>query len=267
MIAIVAGSAIIAQAAAKDDLSAATQKLADSDNYAWTSTPAQAPGGGGGGGGGRGRGGFGGGPVSGKAEKDGIIYISMAGRGGTTTEAYVKGDKVAIKGDAGWQSASEATAAADAAGGGGGFNPMTFTITRIQAIKAPADQVKDWLSKIGDVTLADGAYTADLSPEVAQAMMPRFGGRGGRGGGGGGAPPAAGADAGAPPAGPTFTDVKGTLKFWVTDGVLSKYESHITGTMSFNGNDRPIDTDTTTEITGVGSTPLNVPDDAKAKLQ
>jgi hypothetical protein len=262
--ALVAGSAILAHAAPKDDVAAATQKLADSDNYSWTTTTvnnAQPPAGGGGGGGG-GRGGFGGGgPTSGKAQKDGLLSISITGRGGAVTQAFVKGDKVAVNGDSGWQSASELTAAAgDAGGGGGGFNPATMTLMRVQQVKAPADQVKDWLGKIGDLTLADGAYSADLTADTAQALMPRFGGRGG-------APPAGGAAPADAPAGPTYTGLKGTIQFWVTDGVLSKYAYHVTGTLSFNGNDRDIDRTTTTEITGVGSSPITVPDDAKAKLQ
>jgi len=66
---------------------------------------------------------------------------------------------------------------------------------------------------------------------------------------------------------PDVTDPKGTIKFWVKDGVLAKYELHTTGTMSFNGNDIARDTTATTEIKDVGASKIDVPDDAKAKLQ
>jgi hypothetical protein len=37
--------------------------------------------------------------------------------------------------------------------------------------------------------------------------------------------------------------------------------------MSFNGNDRPVDRDTTVTISNVGTTKINVPDDAKKLMQ
>lgn len=242
-----AGSSVVALAAPKDDVSAAVDKLAAADNYAWTTTtvnaaPAGAAAGGGGGGGGRGRGGFGGGPVNGKADKDGVVSVSLSGRGGAVTEALVKSGKAIVKTDAGWQTADEITAAG---GGGRGGNPAT----RALAIKTPVAQAKDLLSKVGDLALADGTYSADLPPDVVKASM-AFGGRGG---------------AAATP--PDVTDPKGTIKFWVKDGVLAKYELHTTGTMSFNGNDIARDTTATTEIKDVGASKIDVPDDAKAKLQ
>ena len=47
---------------------------------------------------------------------------------------------------------------------------------------------------------------------------------------------------------------------------MTKYEVHLTGTMSFGGNDNPVDRTTDTDITAVGTTTVDVPDDAKAKL-
>jgi hypothetical protein len=245
--AFLAGSCALAVAAPKDDVSAAIDKLAASDNYSWSTTSANAGGG---------RGGFGGGAVEAKINKDGILSVSMAGRGGAAaTEAFAKGDKVAVKGDAGWQSGAELTADA----GGGGFNPAAFTVYRVQQLKAPAAQAKDLIGKLGDLTKTDDAYTADLTPDAAKDLVAfRFPGRGGPAGA---APPA---DA---PAGPEYKDTKGSIKFWVKDGVLSKYEFHVTGSMSFNGNDQDIDRTTTTEIKDVGATKFEIPDEAKAKLQ
>ena len=40
----------------------------------------------------------------------------------------------------------------------------------------------------------------------------------------------------------------------------------MTGTRTFNGEDRDVDQTTTTEIKDVGTTTINVPADAKAKL-
>ena len=57
------------------------------------------------------------------------------------------------------------------------------------------------------------------------------------------------------------------MKFWVKDGHLAKYETHIQGTVSFNGNDCDVDRTTTVEIKDVNATKIAVPDGAKKKLQ
>jgi len=56
------------------------------------------------------------------------------------------------------------------------------------------------------------------------------------------------------------------VKFWVKDGVLSKYQYNVQGTMNIGGNDREINRTTTVEIKDVGTTKLTVPDEAKKKL-
>ena len=66
--------------------------------------------------------------------------------------------------------------------------------------------------------------------------------------------------------GPTIKDGKGSAKFWVKDGVLSKYEYKVTGSMNFNGNDIDVDRTTTVEIKEVGTTKIEVPEGAKKKL-
>ena len=235
-------------AADKDDLSAAIAKLAAADNYSWKSTPTNIPPPGAaadaGGGQRRGRGGgFGAGAVDGKAQKDGLIYVSMPGRGGAVTEGFVKGAKGAIKaGEEGWSSLAEATAD----DGGGGFNMARFAAMRVQNIKSPADAAKDLLAKTKSISLKDGAYIGDLTEEAVKTLMSV----GGRGGGDG----------------PEISGAKGSVKFWVKDGMLIKYETTAQGTMSFGGNDMERNTVTTVEIKDVGATKLDVPDDAKKKM-
>jgi hypothetical protein len=52
----------------------------------------------------------------------------------------------------------------------------------------------------------------------------------------------------------------------VKDGQLAKYEYHVQGNMSFNGQDREINRTTTVEIKDVGSTKVEIPAEAKAKM-
>jgi hypothetical protein len=52
----------------------------------------------------------------------------------------------------------------------------------------------------------------------------------------------------------------------VKDGVLTKYEFKVKGSMNFNGEDRNLERTTTTEISKVGETKVVVPEAAKKKL-
>ena len=61
-------------------------------------------------------------------------------------------------------------------------------------------------------------------------------------------------------------DAKCTVHFWVKDGVLSKLQYEVSGTVNFRGEDREIDRTTTVEIKDVGATTIEVPEEAKAKL-
>ena len=84
-LAFLAGSLLAANAAPKDDVTAAAKALAGKDNYAWKQTTENAGGGG-----------FGGGTSEGKIEKGGNLWLSMTMRD-NTIEAVKKGDKGAIK--------------------------------------------------------------------------------------------------------------------------------------------------------------------------
>lgn len=247
-VAALATSTLLADA--KEDVQNGIKKLADASSYAW-STKSESAGGGGGGGGGRG--GFGGGPSSGKASKDGYAIISRT-FGDNTFDTIIKGDKSVSKNqDGAWQTMEELIAArgggnGNGGGGRGGRGRGGFGAGLNQV---PAKQAEDLLAGVKELKSADGVYSGDLTKEAVGSRL--FGG--GRGRGGGGAAPE-------PPA-----DAKGSAKFWVKDGVLSKYEFNVQGTMKFNDNEFPINRTTTVEIKDVGSAKVEVPDEAKKKLQ
>ena len=64
----------------------------------------------------------------------------------------------------------------------------------------------------------------------------------------------------------TVTNPKGSVKFWVKDGALSKYEFKVTGKVDFNGNEIDVDRTWTIEIKEIGTTKVTVPEEAKKKL-
>jgi hypothetical protein len=232
-VAFLSSTALVASAAPRDEVTDAAKKLADASNYSWrANTESQ----GGGGGGNR----FGG-PTDGKAEKGGFAVVSMV-RGDNTTEAVFKGDKGAVKTQDGWKSFDELEQEAQQ-GGRGRMGRM------LRNFKVPAQEAQDLAGKTKEITKAGDAYQAELTEEAVKDLLTFRGGRGGNA-----------ANAPAP------TNAKGTAKFWVKDGQLAKYEYNVKGTVSFQGQDREVDRTTTVEIKDVGSTKVEVPDDAKAKL-
>jgi hypothetical protein len=234
-IVLAAGSLIAADS--KDDVNNAASKLAASDNYSWKTTTTM-PGGGGGGGGGR----FRPGPINGKTQKDGLTLVSFT-MGDNTLDTVIQGAKGAIKTEDGWKSLEEA--AQDDQG------PARFMVRRLRTFKSPAADVQDLLSKTKEVTKSDDAYSGDLTTDGAKALL-TFGGRRGGGGGGGGAPP--------------VTNAKGSVKFWIKDGMITKYEIKVQGTITINDEDRDVNRTTTTEINEIGTTKVEPPDEAKKKL-
>jgi hypothetical protein len=217
------------QAGPADDVKAAAKQLAEKGGYSWTTTTESATGGG-----------RRFGPTEGKVGKDGLMHIKTTA-GANTIEAVVHGSKRAIKTQDGWQTPDELS------DGGGGQGGGRFFSRRLMNTKPPADEAQDLVTHARNLTMTDGAYAGELTEQGVRSLL-SFG----RGGGGGG--------------GAEVSNGKGKVKFWVKDGLLTKYEYQVQGTMSFGGNERDIDRTTTVEIKNVGSTTVTVPEEAKRKL-
>ena len=217
-------------AAESDDVKAAAKKLADQSNYSWRATIVVPEGSR-----------FKPGPTEGKTEKDGFTFLSMT-MNDNTIEAVLKGDKGAAKMEEGWQSLTEM--AADSQPG-----PGTFLARRLSNYKTPAVEAGDLAGKTKEMKKDGDTYSADLTEEGAKGLV-SFGGRRG---GGGQTPPEA-------------KNAKGSIKFWLKDGQLAKYEYKVSGTITFNGEDRYIERTTTVEIKDAGKTKIEIPEAAKKKL-
>ena len=209
------------------DVKAAAKKLGDSANYSWKSTI---------------EGGFRAGGSTGKTEKDGYTTLSIT-MGDNTIEAIMKGDEAALKLEDGWKSVAEATS-----GDAGQPSPGRFIARSVRTFKSPAAQAEELADKSKDLQKSEDALAGTLTEEGAKALM-TFGRRGG---------------ANAPA--PEIRGAKGTVKFWIADGMLTKMQFNVQGSMSFNGQDRDINRTTTVEIKDVGTTKVEVPAEAKAKM-
>jgi len=238
-LALVAGSAVMCYADAKADATAAADKLANGANYSWKQTSENAGGGGG----------FGGGPQSGQTA-NGVTKITMTFND-MERVTYRKGDKTVMQNQDGeWMTMEEMMAARGGGNGGGQGRGRGRGAGGAQPL--PAEMVKDMISKAKDLKDADGGLAGELSEDGAKAALANRGGR--RGGGGGNN------------AGPQ--NARGTIKVWLKDGNLSKFQSHVTGTVTGRGGD-PMDVDRTTtiEFSNVGSTKVDVPEAVAKKLQ
>lgn len=173
------------------------------------------------------------GPTDGKAEKDGFTHVSMT-FGDNTSQVVIKGDKIAATNrDGDWESVEEM----EKAEGPGRFMAMFARNAKTAAAQAVelAAGAKE-LKKDGDT------YSSDLTEEATKTLLTFRGGNA------------------------TVTDPKGSVQFWVKDGLLSKYVFKVKGSVKFGDNDVEIDRATTVEIKDVGSTKLAVPEPAKKKL-
>lgn len=175
------------------------------------------------------------GPTEGEIETGKLIHFTSSFND-NVTHTYIKGDKGAISDQYGdYQSLDELENEE-------GF--ARFRAIRARTFKAPAEQAIDLAAASKSLKKDGESYASDLTEEGVKSLM-RFGGRDG----------------------PTISNAKGSVKFWLKDGMLAKYEFSAVGTMDFNGNDFEIDRVTTVEIKNVGTTKIIVSDAAEKKLK
>jgi hypothetical protein len=169
------------------------------------------------------------GPTEGKTEESGFTYVTMS-FGDNLTEIVIKGDKAVVTNQEGeWQSAADLE---------GGEGRGRFLGRMARNLKTPAAQAADLAAATKDLKKDGDAYGGTLTDEGAKAQF-RFG---------------------------NVTSSKGSVKFWVKEGVLTKYEVKLQGKVEFNGNETEVDRTTTVEVKDIGSTKVNVPEAAKKKL-
>jgi len=223
---LLALTVIAADSGPKDEITKAAAKLADSANYSWH-TSVKVPE----------DSQFKPGPTDGKTEKGGFTHVKISFND-NESQMVIKGDKAVLSGrDGGWELASELENAE---------GPGRFRAMMARNFRAPAAQVTEIVSGIKDLKKDGDTYSGDLSEEGARKLLTFRARQGGEG--------------------PTVTNPKGSAKFWLKDGALVKYEFHVTGAISFNGNDFDSDRTTTVEIKDIGSTKVEVPEEAKKKL-
>ena len=168
------------------------------------------------------------GPSEGKASKDGVTYVTFS-FGDNTTHIYLKGDKAVADPNGDWQTLTELEREE---------GPGRFLGFIIRNFKAPAAQAEELANAAKELKKDGDAFSSDLTEEGAKKQF-RWG---------------------------NATNPKGSVKFWVKEGLLTKLQFKLTGKVDFNGNEIDVDRDTTIEIKDVGATKVEVPESAMKKL-
>ena len=176
------------------------------------------------------------GPIEGKTERKGFTYFRFV-LGEDTVEAAFKGAKSAIRSEGVWESESEM------------IGQRAWIARRLKAFKPLADEAEELLEKTRALK-KEGAnlYSGDLDPEAVKEMLLLRSREGGQN--------------------RETAGAKGSVRFWIQNGVLAKYEFNLRGRLvSPTQQTFDINRTTTVEIKDVGSTRVEIPDQAKKKLR
>ncbi len=225
----------------KEELAAATRKVVDAGNYSWKQTMETFAGS---------RSGFVQETQEGQALKNGLTHMTLSSAN-AVVEALRKGTNGVLKEQTGdWQTYREVAAANVNAGSQVALRLATQAVV-------PMSQVADLMTKVKDLSLSNGVFAGDFTADAARPLLGRvtdmIRGGGMNGGGGGNTP--------------TVSDAIGTVKFWVAEGGLNKYELSIRANVSYYGGRKTeVGRITTVEFKEVGTTKINAPADALKKI-
>jgi len=212
----------------KDDVLAAAKKLAEGENYTWVSAAdaGGTP--------------LAGGPTTGKIDKAGYVTVSLSRNSGIVF--VFKGEKRVLRAPTGWTLPEEVTKE-------GSSHKQT---TRVLALatknfKTAADEAKDLVAKTKELRAEkDGMYAGEFTDAAAKELVIRLA--------------RFSLDV------PEARDAKATVSFWVKDGMLSKFQYFAYGKVTIRGQEREFDRLITTTISEIGSTKVDVPEEAKKLL-
>jgi hypothetical protein len=180
------------------------------------------------------------GTIEGKIQKDGTAFLILA-RGDQSFEGALKGSKAALKTDEGWKTVTEVADDSSQA------RAPRIVAGLLQNFKAPSKEVADLAGQIKDLNKTDETYAGTLDKATAKELF-FFRIR-----------PATNE--------PELKEAKGSIKFWLKDNLISKYEYGIEAVFSVEGSDREVKRTCTLEIKDVGATKVSIPEDAAKKLK
>ena len=226
-IGIISTGLFAAESNPKEKLAEASRQLGEKPNYSWSATTKEADGS-------PGRLG----PIDGKTEKDNLTFLSLT-PGGIPVEVYMKGDKGVARALEGWQTFDEIAQTSGTA---------AAIVRFLKSYKTPAAQSAELARNMSELKEADGILSGELKEDAIKEIL-LMGGRRREG-----------------QETPKTTDAKGTVKFWIKNGALNKYEINVHGKVATADRSVDINRTTTVEIKEIGSTKIEAPAEAKEKI-
>lgn len=226
-IGIISTGLFAAESSPKEKLAEASRQLGEKPNYSWSATTKEADGS-------PGRLG----PIDGKTEKDNLTFLSLT-PGGIPVEVYMKGDKGVARALEGWQTFDEIAQTSGTA---------AAIVRFLKSYKTPAAQSAELARNMNELKEADGILSGELKEDAIKEIL-LMGGRRREG-----------------QEASKTTDAKGTVKFWIKNGALNKYEINVQGKVATADRSLDINRTTTVEIKEIGSTKIEAPAEAKEKI-
>ena len=224
---LLAGTLSAAESSPQDTVISAAKGLGDKPNYSWTITLKE---------------GYGNSgrfpPIVGKTDKSGIMYLKTMD-GATSGEVYMNGQKGTAGGPGGWQTFDELAKL-------GGF--AAAIVRHLRLYKTPSAECGVLAGALQNVKEEQGILSGELKGDAAKEYLEPY------------IPPFAGQ----PP--PKIADPRGSVKFWIGKGMLTKYEINVQCRVIRSDQESEFQRTTTVEIKNVGTTKLEVPEGAKQKL-
>jgi hypothetical protein len=227
-IGLLARTLSIAESSPLERIVSAAKQLSAQPNYSWTTTVKEGDGS---------SAPFPG--LSGKAIKYGPTCLSSM-MGATSSEVYLNGQKGTAKGPEGWRTFDEIAKP-------GGF--AAALVGYLRSYKAPSVECDTLCRELQNVKEQKGILSGELKGNVAakeymEFFIPRY--------------------AGQEP--PKLADPKGSVKFWIEKGMLTKYQIDVQCKVTRGDQESEFHRTTTVEIKDVGTTKLEMPEGAKQKL-
>lgn len=177
------------------------------------------------------------GPIDGKSEKSGLTWLSFV-VGGLPVEVYMQGTNGTAKAFEGWQTFDEVART--------GATPAAV-IRYLRSYQTPVTESAALAAKIKELKPVDDALAGDLPEDTVKEML-LIGARRREG------------------QEPQTADAKGTIKYWIKEGALTKYEINVQGKVTSGDRESVINRTVKVEIKDVGATKLEVPAEAKQKM-
>lgn len=210
-------------------VASAAEKLAAAESYAWKTLTQT------------GQSGSRAGQFEGSATKAGLIHLSSISAD-PGAEAYLMNGKGALKREGLWQTLGEAAQSTNTQAGAG-----RWVGRMLQSYKAPAAEAAELAAKSTSLRRDNDAIAGILSGDAVRAIISRWGVRVGD-------------------AEMQISDARGLIKFWVRDGLLTKYEYRVYAVLGLEGSRRTVDRTITVELDQIGTAKVDLPEEARQKL-